>query len=112
MRCAREADCIDEGARKGESDTLGNDFGYTDPEESTTDSAVMNYSRRNVKLIAYNTAVRDAIPRIRRYVETTYRLIPKAIPATPKYMHTRTHALLIYRFVYRAQNRYVTINHL
>jgi len=47
-------------------------------------SAVMNYSRRNVELIAYNAAARDAIPRIQRCTETIYRLIPKAIPAILK----------------------------
>lgn len=63
--CVRER----EGTRGREViRVLGNDFGYSDPEESTTDNAVMNYSRRNVELIAYNAIVRDTIPRTQRYI--------------------------------------------
>jgi len=64
---------------------LGNDFGYTaDPEELTTDSAVMNYSHRNAELIAYNATV--YVMRFREFADmyrrnAIYRLISKAIPA-------------------------------
>jgi len=48
---------------------LGNDFGLHRPRGiDDRHSEVMNYSRRNVELIAYNVAIRDAILRIQRYI--------------------------------------------
>lgn len=70
------------------------------PEESTTDNAVMNYSRRNVELIAYNAIVRDAIPRTRRYPETIYRLIPKVILVMSKHIQARIHFQLARLFFF------------
>lgn len=81
-----------EREEKGESDTcIGKRFRLHRPRGiDDRHSAVMNYSPRNVELIAYNAAVRDAIPRIQRYTETIYRLIPKAIPLTLKYTSVYT----------------------
>lgn len=89
---------------------LGDDAGYIDPEESTTDRGrVMNYSRRNVKLIAYNAVVRDAILRIHRYAETMSLNLENNSEAKSKFKPTRclfiahkidvcTHQFIIYNY--------------
>lgn len=81
--------------------TLGNDFGYNRPrgiDDRRRGDELLSQERGIDCLQCY--CVRDAIPRIRRYAKTIYRLISKAIPAMLKYIHGYIQACAHFRLVY------------